>query len=58
LFTGSSQQAVPVAQNQDGKALLFRTAATATETEGWRRFKKFAGALSFHLETYGHGPHD
>jgi translation initiation factor IF-1 len=35
-----------------GKAILFRTAPSATETKGWRRSEKLARALSFHFETH------
>jgi translation initiation factor IF-1 len=42
----------------NGTAILFRPAATATETEGWRRSEKLARALSFHFETHWYRPHD
>jgi len=41
-----------------GKTILFRTAETATETEGRRRSEKLAGALSFHVETHRYRSHD
>src|SRR5262245_4194080 len=41
-----------------GKAILFRTVETATETEYRRRSEKLAGALSFHLETHRYRSHD
>ena len=36
---------------ENGKAILFRSAATETETEGCRP-EKLARALSFHFETH------
>jgi translation initiation factor IF-1 len=41
-----------------GKAILFRPAATASETEGRRRSEKLARALSLDLETHQYRSHD
>jgi translation initiation factor IF-1 len=41
-----------------GKAILFRSAATATETEERRRSEKLAGTVPLHFETHWYGSHD
>jgi translation initiation factor IF-1 len=42
----------------NGTAILFWSAATATETEDQRRSEKLIGTLSCHLEAHWYGPHD
>src|SRR5262249_39716357 len=47
-----------VSRLKQGKAILLRTAATATETEARRRSEKLARALSFHVKTHRYRSHD